>query len=137
MRKGFFGPADRSGASVGADGTEGGSSQESAMEADDSADVGTIYKLDRVSVLRIFCTLVIRNIPNRREGPDSRDPFSFRLSSTHTNSAKCEGGAPSRHGVDLKAIDAVMKFRFKPAMKDNTPVPVNINVEISFRLNNH
>jgi TonB family protein len=38
-------------------------------------------------------------------------------------------------GLDEKAIEAVMKFKFKPAMKDRkTPVPVEITVEINFHL---
>lgn len=38
-------------------------------------------------------------------------------------------------GLDEKALDAVRKYRFKPAMKDGrTPVPVMITVEVNFRL---
>lgn len=38
-------------------------------------------------------------------------------------------------GLDEKALEAVKKFRFKPAMKDGkTPVPVPITVEVNFRL---
>ncbi|MGA2887583.1 MAG: energy transducer TonB [Terracidiphilus sp.] len=38
-------------------------------------------------------------------------------------------------GLDEKAIEAVKKFKFKPAMKDGkTPVPVPITVEVNFRL---
>lgn len=38
-------------------------------------------------------------------------------------------------GLDEKALEAVMKYKFKPAMKDGkTPVPVPINIEINFRL---
>jgi len=37
-------------------------------------------------------------------------------------------------GLDEKAIEAVRKWRFKPAMKDGQPVPVQINVSVSFRL---
>lgn len=38
-------------------------------------------------------------------------------------------------GLDEKALEAVMKYRFKPAMKDGrTPVPVPMNVEINFHL---
>ncbi len=37
-------------------------------------------------------------------------------------------------GLDEKAMEAVKKWRFKPAMKDNQPVPVQVNVEVSFRL---
>jgi TonB family protein len=38
-------------------------------------------------------------------------------------------------GLDEKAIEAVLKYKFKPAMKDGkTPVPVAMNIEINFRL---
>jgi periplasmic protein TonB len=37
-------------------------------------------------------------------------------------------------GLDEKAIEAVKSWRFEPAMKDNKPVAVSINVEVSFRL---
>ena len=38
-------------------------------------------------------------------------------------------------GLDEKAMEAVRKYKFKPAMKDgHTPVPVMITVEVNFRL---
>jgi len=37
-------------------------------------------------------------------------------------------------GLDQKAIEAVMKFRFKPAMKDGKPVPVQVSVQVNFIL---
>jgi periplasmic protein TonB len=38
-------------------------------------------------------------------------------------------------GLDEKALEAVRKYKFKPAMKDNkTPVPVMITVLVNFRL---
>ena len=38
-------------------------------------------------------------------------------------------------GLDEKAIEAVRKYKFAPALKDGTkPVPVAINVEVNFRL---
>jgi len=39
------------------------------------------------------------------------------------------------YGLDEKAIEAVNKYKFKPAMKEGkTPVPVMITVEVNFRL---
>lgn len=37
-------------------------------------------------------------------------------------------------GLDQKALEAVMKYRFKPARKDGKPVAVRIAVMVSFRL---
>lgn len=41
---------------------------------------------------------------------------------------------PLGMGLDDKAIEAVRKYRFKPAKKDGKPVPVRITVEVDFRL---
>jgi TonB family protein len=37
-------------------------------------------------------------------------------------------------GLDQNAMDAVAKYRFKPAMKDGQPVPVMVTVEVNFQL---
>jgi TonB family protein len=37
-------------------------------------------------------------------------------------------------GLDQKAIEAVNKWKFEPAMKDGQPVPVFVNIEVNFRL---
>jgi protein TonB len=37
------------------------------------------------------------------------------------------------YGLDEKALEAVRKYRFKPAMKAGDPVPVMITVEVNFR----
>jgi protein TonB len=37
-------------------------------------------------------------------------------------------------GLDEKAIEAVMKYKFHPAMREGKPVAVPVNVEINFRL---
>ncbi len=36
--------------------------------------------------------------------------------------------------LDWNAYEAVSKYRFKPAMKDGEPVPVQITVQVDFRL---
>ena len=41
---------------------------------------------------------------------------------------------PAGMGLDVKAIDAVKKWRFKPATLNGEPVAVRINVEVDFRL---
>jgi TonB family protein len=38
------------------------------------------------------------------------------------------------HGLDEKAIEAVSKYRFKPAMEHGKPVPVEINVDVNFQI---
>jgi TonB family protein len=37
-------------------------------------------------------------------------------------------------GLDEEAIKAVERWTFEPARKDGQPVPVQVNVEVSFRL---
>ena len=37
-------------------------------------------------------------------------------------------------GLDEKAVEAVRKYKFKPAMYHGKPVPVPINIEVNFRL---
>ena len=39
---------------------------------------------------------------------------------------------PIGMGLDQMAIDAVKRYRFRPAMRDGTPVPAQINVEVKF-----
>jgi periplasmic protein TonB len=41
---------------------------------------------------------------------------------------------PSGMGLDEQAVNAVQRWRFDPAKKDDQPVPVMINVEVNFRL---
>lgn len=37
-------------------------------------------------------------------------------------------------GLDRKAIEAVSRYRFKPALKDGVPVPAMMTLEVNFRL---
>jgi periplasmic protein TonB len=54
-------------------------------------------------------------------GPDGK-PRDIRVS------------RPLGMGLDQKAVEAVQRWRFEPAMKDGRPVAVQINVEVNFRL---
>jgi protein TonB len=38
------------------------------------------------------------------------------------------------YGLDAKAVEAVQRWRFQPAMKDGRPVNVQISVEVGFHL---
>jgi len=40
-------------------------------------------------------------------------------------------------GLDAKAVDAVQRWRFRPAKKDGKAVPVAANIEVNFRLADH
>ena len=46
----------------------------------------------------------------------------------------CKVVKPLGLGLDEKAIETVRTWKFKPAMKNSTPVPVKVSVEVSFRL---
>jgi protein TonB len=37
-------------------------------------------------------------------------------------------------GLDQKALEAVRQYRFKPAMENGHPVPVQVNVEVQFQI---
>jgi TonB family protein len=37
-------------------------------------------------------------------------------------------------GLDEKAVDAVKQYRFKPATLQGKPVPVEVNIEVTFRI---
>jgi protein TonB len=37
-------------------------------------------------------------------------------------------------GLDEKAVEAVKQYKFKPAMMQGKPVPVEINIEVNFQL---
>jgi protein TonB len=37
-------------------------------------------------------------------------------------------------GLDEKAVEAVRQWKFKPAMRNGTPVKVRVNIEVTFRL---
>jgi TonB family protein len=41
---------------------------------------------------------------------------------------------PLGMGLDEKALEAVRKYKFKPAMKGGSPVPVMMSIEVNFRL---
>jgi TonB family protein len=53
---------------------------------------------------------------------------------THGNPVNLRVVRAVGHGLDEKALEAVRKYHFKPAMKGGVPVPVMITVEVNFRL---
>jgi TonB family protein len=46
----------------------------------------------------------------------------------------CRVVKPLGLGLDEKAVETVRTWKFKPALKNGTPVPVRVMVEVSFRL---
>jgi protein TonB len=50
------------------------------------------------------------------------------------NVADCRVVKPLGLGLDEKALEGVKVWKFKPAMRNGTPVPVRVMVEVSFRL---
>jgi TonB family protein len=38
------------------------------------------------------------------------------------------------YGLDQSALDAVRRYRFKPAMRNGEPVPTMVTIEVNFRL---
>jgi TonB family protein len=53
---------------------------------------------------------------------------------THGNPVNLRVARALGYGLDQKALEAVRKYHFKPAMKGKVPVPVMITVEVNFRL---
>ena len=43
-------------------------------------------------------------------------------------------GIDKNLGLNEKAIEAVQKYRFKPAMENGKPVPVELNVQVNFQI---
>jgi len=37
-------------------------------------------------------------------------------------------------GLDQKAVEAVRQYRFKPAIAEGKPVPVELNVQVDFQI---
>jgi DNA-directed RNA polymerase specialized sigma24 family protein len=48
--------------------------------------------------------------------------------------AACARHAPSRHGLDEKAVAAVKQYKFKPAMYKGHAVAVALTIEVNFRI---
>jgi TonB family protein len=46
----------------------------------------------------------------------------------------CRVVKPLGLGLDEKAVETVRTWKFKPALRSGTPVPVRVMVEVSFRL---
>jgi len=38
------------------------------------------------------------------------------------------------HGLDESAVDAVRKYKFKPATRDGVPVKVDLYIDVNFQI---
>jgi len=47
---------------------------------------------------------------------------------------ECRVAKPLGLGLDEKAVETVRTWKFKPALRNGSPVPVHVMVEVSFRL---
>src|SRR4051812_3349487 len=52
----------------------------------------------------------------------------------HVTDVKVKQSLDSVYGLDQKAIEALRQWEFKPGMKDNEPVAVQIDVQMKFTL---
>ena len=109
--------------------------QKQQMEADDSADIGTIYNVGQ----GVSAPVLVYS----REPEFTDEARKARLQGTVMLSIVVDTQGMPRNlrvvrplgmGLDQKAIDAVTKFRFKPAMKDGSPVSAYFNIEVNFKL---
>ncbi len=53
---------------------------------------------------------------------------------THGNPQRVQVLRHLGMGLDQKAVDAVKQYRFKPATLQGKPVPVEVNIEVTFRI---
>ncbi|HBW19892.1 MAG TPA: energy transducer TonB [Actinobacteria bacterium] len=58
----------------------------------------------------------------------------FIIVDTAGNVSECRVIKPLGLGLDEKAMETVKTWKFKPALRNGTPVPVQVTVEVSFRL---
>ena len=50
------------------------------------------------------------------------------------NATRVQISTPVGHGLDEKALEAVKRYRFKPATLQGKPVPVRVNIEVNFKI---
>ncbi len=50
------------------------------------------------------------------------------------NATRVEVVVPVGHGLDEKAVEAVKRYRFKPATLQGKPVPLRVNIEVHFKV---
>jgi TonB family protein len=112
--------------------------QNQQMEADDSADIGTVYNVGQgVSAPLLVYSREPEFTDEARKARLQGTVFLSMIVDTQGIPRNLHVVRPLGLGLDQKAIDAVTKFRYKPAMKNGAPVSVNITIEVNFRLYNH
>jgi TonB family protein len=109
--------------------------QKMQTEADDSTDIGTIYNVgQRVSAPVLSYSVSPEYTDEARRAKVQGTVIVSIIVDTKGIPRNPQVVRPLGMGLDQKAIEAVMRFRFKPAMKDGMPVPVNLNIEVNFKL---
>jgi protein TonB len=50
----------------------------------------------------------------------------------HGNPTHVKVKQPAGYGFDEKAVEAVMKYKFKPAMRNGSPVKTDVTIDVKF-----
>jgi TonB family protein len=101
----------------------------------DGADGGAVYKVGGgVSPPAVIFKVDPEYSEEARKAKYSGSVGLFVIVDAEGNPQDIQVSKSLGLGLDEKAIEAVQKWKFKPAMKDGQPVNVRISIEVLFRL---
>jgi protein TonB len=88
-----------------------------------------IFSVEQPDLPRITCVTVVQTIVDELGKPEN----------VHVTKSSADTVDPTYRSfaltLDQKAVDAVKKYRFKPATKDGKPIAVILNVNVNFQIN--